>query len=75
MDEDYKNPNLPGSFGGVKKFQTEYKQQRGQNINYKDSRKALERIDSYSIYKQVKEKFPTRPVLTMTIDHKWVWIC
>ena len=54
----------------LEKFQTEYKQRQGQNINYKDSRKALECIDSYSIYKQVKEKFPT-----MTIDHKWVWIC
>ena len=70
MDKDYKNPNLPGSFGGVRKFQTEYKR-RGHNLKYNDARKALEGVDSYSIYKQVKEKFLTRPVVTMTIDHIW----
>ena len=70
MDKDYKNPNLLGSFGGVRKFQTEYKQ-RGHNLKYNDARKALEGVDSYSIYKQVKEKCLTRPVVTMTIDHIW----
>ena len=70
MDKDYKNPNLPGSFGGVRKFQTEYKRP-GHNLKYNDARKALEGVDSYSIYKQVKENFLTRPVVTMTIDHIW----
>ena len=70
MEEEYKNPALPGSLGGIDKFAREYRQ-RGNKVSGKDVKKAIEHVDSYSIYKQAKKNFITRPVVTITIDHIW----
>ena len=70
MDEDYQNPILPGSLGGISKFRKE-QIRKGQNISTEQAKAALERVDSYSIYKKAKQKFLTRPVVTLTIDHIW----
>ena len=70
MEDDYKNPALPGSFGGIDKFKRAYKS-RGHDADTKQVKQALEHIDSYSIYKQARRKFRTRPVVPFTIDHIW----
>ena len=70
MEKEYKNPALPGSLGGIDKFAHEYRH-RGNKVSDKEVKKTLEHVDSYSIYKQAKKKFLTRPVVTITIDHIW----
>ena len=70
MEGYYKNPELPGSFGGVGKLVKEYNR-TGNKVKYEDARRALTSVDSYSIYKQAKQKFRTRPVVTYGIDHIW----
>ena len=69
MDEDYQNPILPGSLGGISKFRKE-QIRKGRNISTQQAKAALERVDSYSIYKKGKQNFLTRPVVTLTSREK-----
>ena len=71
MDDEYKNPALPGSLGGIDKFREEYSKRHGRPLSNRDAKRALEYVDSYSIYKQAKKRFKTRPVVAFTIDHIW----
>ena len=70
MEGEYQDPALSGSFGGISKFQREYRR-RHHNVSTEQVKTALEGVDSYSIYKKAKQKFLTRPVVTFTIDHIW----
>ena len=47
MDDEYRNPALPGSFGGIDKS-------HGHETDVEQVKQALEHVDSYSIYKQAR---------------------
>ena len=66
MKEIYEDPSHAASFGGVNAL---YRVAKGR-ISKKKIQKWLSGIDSYTLHKPVRRKFPTNRVLVYSIDHQ-----
>ena len=67
MKEIYEDPSHAASFGGVNAL---YRVAKGR-ISKKKIQKWLSAIDSYTLHKPVRRKFPTNRVIVYSIDQQW----
>ena len=61
----YRDPQRPGSLGGLTRFATANK------ITVKRAREVLERDLGYMLHKPRRRRFPTAPVVVFGIDEQW----
>lgn len=67
MKEIYQNPSHAGSFGGINVL---YSAAKGK-VSKKTIQKWLSGVDSYTLHKPVRRKFPTNRVIVHSIDQQW----
>lgn len=67
----YFNPKHPASFVGAEKLYKWVKDDGKYKVNKKDIKKWLEGIESYTLHKDVKRKFPRNRVHVSSIDEQW----
>jgi hypothetical protein len=61
----------PGSYSGIVKLWQAVKADNPHNLHYKDVKEWLEKQESYSRHKQVKERFPRQKNLMSHVDEQW----
>ena len=64
--KDYKNPEKPGSLGGVGRFA------KINNLNLTKTKRALENELAYTLHKPRRRRFATTPVMVYGMDEQWV---
>ena len=67
LRHQYFSPESPGSFGGVKRLA----QAVNTEVKYNDVEDWLKNQDTYTLFRQIKRKFPRLPILVNTIDEQW----
>lgn len=67
MEEAYQNPAHEASYGGVDAL---HRAGRGK-ISKKEIKKWLEGVDTYTLHKPIRRKFPTNRVIVHSIDQQW----
>ncbi|KMQ82331.1 hypothetical protein RF55_23325 [Lasius niger] len=67
MEVTYQDPKQAASFGGVDAL---YRAARGK-VPKKEIRKWLEGVDTYTLHKPARRKFPTNRVIVYSIDQQW----
>ncbi|CAL1264761.1 unnamed protein product [Larinioides sclopetarius] len=67
MNRAYEDPSHVASFGGVESL---YRAAQGQ-ISKKEIQKWLQGVNSYTLHKGIRKKFPTNRVIVYAIDQQW----
>ena len=70
FEKQYYSPKSLGSFGGLKRLYSVIKKENP-NITIKEVQEWLENQEVYSLFKQVKKRFPRLPILVNKIDEQW----
>ncbi len=67
LNQTYRKPELPASFGGINALQRVLKGR----VKGKDIKKWLQSKDSYTLHKPVRHKFPRNRVIVGGIDEQF----
>lgn len=69
-EREYYSPKAIGSFGGVDRLYKALKR-KDPTVKLADVKKWLRKQDTYTLFKQNKNKFPRLPILVNKIDEQW----